>query len=565
MSDPARVSAERLMDDVRAITRWTRLAGSAEEMEAARYVEARLREAGCEARIVLHDAYISLPGRAALTVVAPARLELPCITHSSGVPTGPEGVTGNVVYAGKGSPAELIAAGVSGRIAFVDEKNSPERAFYASRAGAVGVVFTGNAHVQDGGCSPVWGSPAESTASGLPTAHLLSVAKPDGDALRRLCQAAPVRVHLLAEVHTGWVKTPIVFGDVSPGHSDADAAAYVLFSGHLDSWYLGAMDNAAANAVMIELARLAAARRADLRRGLRLAFWSGHSHGRYSSSAWYADTAWFDLAEHCVIHVNIDVPGGVGADFLVTTAMAEAAGVAQWTMAQAAGKPVRIDRMRRTSDESFWGVGVPSMFGEVSRQPDGTFGWWIHTSEDTVDKLDSSRLVRDAQIYERALGRFLTDPVVPLDYAATAADIRGTLEDLAARLSGLFDLSAVVAAARELDGLCARVNRAGLDARESPARARAVNLCLRDLGRILIPPTYQSAGRFGQDPAMGSTYLPGLSAADRLASLPEDSDAAKRLVTDLVRGRNTLLYALRQACERAERFLAAEVDSAAAS
>ena len=78
-------------------------------------------------------------------------------------------------------------------------------------------------------------------------------------------------------------------------------------------------------------------------------------------------------------------------------------------------------------------------------------------------------------------------------------------------------------------------------------------------------PAAATAGDPDRPAAGPPAYLPGLSAADRLASLPEDSDAAKRLVTDLVRGRNTLLYALRQACERAERFLAAEVDSAAAS
>ena len=44
-----------------------------------------------------------------------------------------------------------------------------------------------------------------------------------------------------------------------------------------------------------------------------MAFWSGHSHGRYASSAWYADTFWHDLHERCVCHVNIDSVGAKGA------------------------------------------------------------------------------------------------------------------------------------------------------------------------------------------------------------------------------------------------------------
>jgi len=556
MSDMNRVSAEQMMRDVRTISQWARLAGTVEEMEAARYVEGRLKEAGCAVRIVLHDAYISLPWQARLAIQAPITREIPCITHANGVSTGPGGAEGTLVYAGKGAPADLAGARVAGKIALVDAKNSPDLAAYASRAGAAGVVFVGGEKLQDGNCSPVWGSPGEQTASELPRMLLASVARADGEALRALCQAGPVRVRLWAEVDSKWVKTPIVFGDVAPGHSEADASAYVLFSGHLDSWYVGAMDNAAANAIMLELARLFAARRRELRRGLRLAFWSGHSHGRYASSAWYADHAWFDLADHCVVHLNIDVPGAVGADLLVTTAMTEAAGVARWTMEEAAGKPVRVDRMRRTSDESFWGIGVPSMFGEVSRQPDGTFGWWIHTPEDTHDKVDPGRLVRDAEIYERALNRFLTDAFVPLDYAATAADIRAYLEGLGTRSGGRFDLSPAVGAAAELETLCGRLNQAAASGGGQFARTARVNACLHDLGRILIPPTYHRAGRFAQDPAVPSTYLPGVSGAERLATLAPDSHEANLLLTDLVRGRNALVYALRTACDRVASCLA---------
>ncbi len=32
--------------------------------------------------------------------------------------------------------------------------------------------------------------------------------------------------------------------------------------------------------------------RGNLRCSLRLAFWSGHSHGRYAGSTWYADNFW---------------------------------------------------------------------------------------------------------------------------------------------------------------------------------------------------------------------------------------------------------------------------------
>ena len=49
-----------------------------------------------------------------------------------------------------------------------------------------------------------------------------------------------------------------------------------------------------------------------MRRGLRLCFWSGHSHGRYSGSSWYADTRWEELSKRCVAHVNVDSTGAKG-------------------------------------------------------------------------------------------------------------------------------------------------------------------------------------------------------------------------------------------------------------
>jgi hypothetical protein len=556
MANPAGISGERMMEDLGAIVRWTRLAGSAEELEAARYVESRLRAAGAAAQIVLHDAYVSLPGPARLSVAGPGGGDIPCITHSMGVSTPPGGMTAELVYAGGGDPAALTAAGAAGRCVLIGAGVTPERALAATRAGAAGAIFTSGRVVQEMCCSPVWGSPGESNRTGLPGVPLFSLARADGEALRARCEGKRLTVHGTAEVRSGWTKTPIVLGDLAPGHPAADPAAYVLFSGHLDSWYGGAMDNGSANAVMLELTRAFARRRADLRRGLRVAFWSGHSHGRYSGSAWYADNRWFDLEANCVMHINIDVVGAVGGDLLVTTAMREAEELARRAMLEGSGAagPIKVDRMRRTSDESFWGVGVPSMFGEVSRQPDGTFGWWIHTPDDTIDKLDPVRLVRDARIYYHALDRLLTDPVLPLDYAATAADIGGALGEIAERSGGRFDLSSAQAAAAELTRLCARLNEARGAA--AGGAAGALNACLRDLGRILIPATYHRSGRFTQDPALPSTFLPGLAPAARLAALELDSDEARFLATDLVRARNELAFALRRACGRVESFLA---------
>ena len=90
---------------------------------------------------------------------------------------------------------------------------------------------------------------------------------------------------MFTSVDTSWRPIPELVADL-----DVDGRDYVMFSGHVDSWHYGAMDNASANATMIETARMLADNRESLRRGVRFAFWSGHSHARYAGSTWFADT-----------------------------------------------------------------------------------------------------------------------------------------------------------------------------------------------------------------------------------------------------------------------------------
>src|SRR5690606_8249317 len=117
-------------------------------------------------------------------------------------------------------------------------------------------------------------------------------------------------LYLRTEVDTGWRTIPLLTADLPGTMEDT----FVLFAGHVDSWHYGAMDNASANAVMLEIARILAGQR--LYHGVRLAFWSGHSHGRYAGSAWYADHFFAELDRRCVAHVYIDSVGGRGADSL---------------------------------------------------------------------------------------------------------------------------------------------------------------------------------------------------------------------------------------------------------
>ena len=251
------------------------------------------------------------------------------------------------------------------------------------------------------------------------------------------------------EVDTGWRKTPLLVAELDrPGASED--APFVLLSGHHDTWHYGVMDNGAANATMLEAARLLARERPAWRRGLRVCFWSGHSHGRYSGSAWYADEHWLELERRCAAHVNVDSTGGIGASVVTNSGVVEElAPLAADVVRAVTGQSHAGRRQARAADQSFWGIGIPSMFGSISHQPAGpvkmltALGWWWHTPHDLIDKIDEENLVRDTRIVLGVLWRLLTDRILPFDFAAYARALLRQLDELAKQLGPRLDLGPI--------------------------------------------------------------------------------------------------------------------------
>ncbi len=304
----AEVSPDRLLRDTAAIARFVRLAGTPEERAAFEVIAAELRRIGLEVRRYECETYISIPGKASCRVLSPEPADLACITHSMAKPV--DGLEAELVDAGAGSAEELKRAGAAGRIALVDGLASPGKVRAAERAGALAAVFVNDQRLHEMIVSAQYGSPTPATLGDLPKIAALSVTEDSGALLRRHLAGGPVRLRLAAAVDTGWRTIPLLSAELQPEPTDG---SYVFWGTHVDSWHYGATDNAAGNAVALELARILVAHRSELRRGVRFVFWSGHSHGRYAGSCWYADHFWQDLYDHAVAAMSIDSPGGRGA------------------------------------------------------------------------------------------------------------------------------------------------------------------------------------------------------------------------------------------------------------
>ncbi|MFN2202932.1 MAG: M28 family peptidase [Caldilineaceae bacterium] len=572
------VSADRLMDVNAAIAQWTRHSGTPEERAAFEYVRAKLDEYGLKTSLLDHPALISYPLESSLAVIDEAGnilAEYPTLGAAYSAST--DELEASLVDVGFGAPEDYAAQDVRGKVVLVNGLASPTAAYAAEEAGAIGQIFINDDHLHYMIVSSIWGTATPESAHRIPSTPSLSVVEADGHDLRARVQGGAVQVRLRSRIFMAWQQTPILIGELQGHHADE----FVMFSGHLDSWEVGAMDNGSANSTMVEVARLLAQHQEELYRGLRLIFWSGHSHGRYSSSTWYVDNHWEDLYDHCVAHVNVDSTGARGATFYGSfPAHLELGRFGEEIVGAHTGQTSQARRMSRAGDMSFNGVGLPAMFMSLSQVPlsdedtdyvsqatgklfGGKMPWWWHTSYDTIDKVDADVLRLDTQIYMSTLWRLCHDPLLPMDFRPVVAEIQLTLEELSHAAGDHLDLSRAIersnALAEAVEGLADQCAAAAAEEAEEGGASASLavidlNRTLMALSRILIPVTYTDAGRFDHDPAWSLPNLPGLAGARRLAGLDPGSNEYHFLQTRLVRNRNEVDFALRRALEAVAQF-----------
>ena len=566
------VPGEReVVESVRADDAWAiveefstlvRESGTDEERQAVDRIASRLSEWGIDHTLHEPELLISLPRGASLRV---GDVTYKAKTPSMAVSTPEGGLTAPIVYEHSGHAAtvnDLFSAShgegdVSGRIVVTEGFPMPGRINDLESRGAVGVVaIAPGERIHEGICTPIWGSPDLQSWPHQPTLPVVSVSRPDGE--RLLAQiGGGAEATLVAKHDTRWRRIPVLVAEIK---GTVEPERFVLLHGHVDSWHVGVGDNATGDATLLEVARVLSEHRDRLARSVRIAWWSGHSHGRYAGSTWFADEFALDLERNCVVHVNCDSPGCRDADvFEDVYWSAEAEAFAKDAIADFTGQPSEGRAPLRAGDLSFNNLGLSTFFmlsstmsAELRAQKGyyavggcgGNIEW--HTEADTLEIADRERLLRDMRLYAGAVVRAANLPLHPLDFRATVAQLEGALTGVEERLGELVELSgtrARSAALREaLEGMYVSVSPASIEA------ARPVNDTLLRIGRELVRVLYSSAGAFRQDPALHIPLLPELAnAADAIGKVPEGV-----IRTELVRARNRLDAALERATELAE-------------
>ncbi len=561
------IAPDRMWRDLEFLCGFDRASGTEGERRAMDYIAGSLRAEGIAVDVHAFDAYLSYPLAGSVAVVAGRGLppEIKAKTRAFSTNTPPEGVVAEVVYVPGGTDLfrdtethrRLAGAGVAGKIV-LSEAGSRRNMQAAQEQGAVAYLHTWPSEedaIHEGIVSPVWGAPTPDTVAAFPRIPILSITKVSGEALKTALAAGPVTVRVHSRTETGWHPVTLPVASI-PGTT----SEFVLFSGHVDSWHLGATDNATGNAVTMEIARVLHAHRDRLRRGVRCAFWPGHSTGRYAGSSWYADHHWHDLYEHCVLHINCDSPGVLGAtEYDPVTATADAAAFGVALIKELTGQDVAWERPVRAGDQSFWGAGVPSLLMGSSVRPKGQrwavggsgLGWWWHTEDDTLDKVDPDVLRLDTRIYQLAAYRFAAAPVLPFRVGASVTELQAVVGTLARETGERFDWTPITAALDRL-ATAARAFDAVVDGVPSGDQLAPIGRAQRAAIRALIQTGYTGGSPFDHDPAVPQVPVPALQDARELMRLAPDSHAARVLHTRLVRQCNMVVFNLRKAARALE-------------
>ncbi len=554
-----------------------RESGTPDEEAAARYIVARLQAFGIPVTLHAPDLYISVPERALLTIVGSAgaksvRARPPAMARS----TKDDAVEGEVCYvpsryaAGTSSLFDTpdsargsahTADPVTGRIVLTEGFSMPGTVQAFERRGAIAQIYIHpGERIHEGICTPIWGAPTIESLARKPATPVVCINHPDGESFVAEVQRGTVRARVQTWLREGWMRCLLPVVEVR-GQEDPDE--FLLVHGHYDSWYEGIGDNATGDAALLELARVLWKLRDSLKRSVRIAWWPGHSTGRYAGSTWYADTYADELDEYCIAQLDIDSPGCAGATaYEEVMWMVEADALCRSSIRDALDVPSERVRPLRAGDYSFNQIGPTGLYMLLSNIPiderkrlgyyavggcGGNTAW--HTPDDLMPVADLDILRRDLAVYLTTIVRIVNAPLHPFDYTATLEEIRATVEHYQRAAGGEVEFAPILESLSRLgDDLRAWQTQAELQLAKAPDNAterRRLNGVLRRIARHLVPLNYARGERFDHDPALKFGAVPRLEAAATLASAPPELKPFVKV--GLVRESNKVRAILRDA------------------
>lgn len=547
---------EHLEQTAQAFSTLKRATASPDAEAAADYICGRLKDYGIPYERLRFPGYLSTAVSARLEILSPEAKEfevVPC-----GYTKNVKDLEGELCYdrwceqESRTNKQELERfSSFSGKIVLTRDYCS-DIAYEAAEAGALAVIgmYSSPENVPHYfGASNHNGTPTPENRHLLPRIPCIDCTKAAGDFMLQRLREGPVRVRLSAEAET-CVKEASIPAAYIPGAEEN----FVLVDGHYDSHGVGMTDNGAGDAILLELARVFYAHRENLKRGLLFCWWSGHEFGQYAGSTWYIDTHYEQIKEHCVAQVNIDIAGSRGAECIrARTTQMEGRAFTAGRIERYTGHPAQPYIPRpHLGEPNFLGKEVPiSIMLKYEARPEMQKTWpvgggyWWHSREDTLDKVDFDNAMRDARINIEMICEIANSRRLPVDMPMFLRESRRMLEEIRGRLHPDFELSPVFPRLAQLEKQVEALCRE-LEQRDD------TDAIIKKVAGGLIRMAYTYTAPYEYDRLALPATFPKFRVA--MDVTPENTDEAAYLFlkTDFLRQRNRLMDEIAYICDEIE-------------
>ena len=162
-------------------------------------------------------------------------------------------------------------------------------------------------------------------------------------------------------------------------------------------------------------------------------------------SSWFVDRNWDRLREHAVAYLQIDQPACAGTTRWSAASNVELKRFHQGVEKRILGsRPAAWRRAVKNGDASFFGLGVPMLAAqgafteeELKKTALANLGWWHHSVENTIDKLDFTFMADHLRVYAAYLWELCTAVVLPFEYVSVADQFIERLDQLKAGAEGV--------------------------------------------------------------------------------------------------------------------------------
>ncbi|MFC0272979.1 M28 family peptidase [Metabacillus herbersteinensis] len=552
------IEKQQLDEHIKTLTQWERLTGEHEAEQAADYILEQLKNFGVQKERYEFDGYFSDPIHGEVIVSSSENFSINAKARSFSQHC-PEGIEGEAVYdffseeGYNGTDQMDRYQNFKGKIV-VSWNFYEDYVKKIESAGAKGLIHiwpSPETVIHEETVGAIWGTPTIDNVDQLTSIPVVGINNHDGLHLLKRMEKEDTKVIVKTNVQSGIKRVSLPIASI-PGKTDQ----YILVSGHYDSWHKGATDNAGGNALLLELARIFSSEKGSLLRGIKLAWWPGHSNGRYAGSTWYCDHFWNEINENCIAHINVDFPGTKGSiNVIPRSSSIEDKRLLEYIIAYFTGqKPNHFAYLPRGADQSFWGTNIPihiqfkyEQAEKIYQTPGGN--WWWHTEEDLYDKIDLELLVRDTKMHISLVHELANLEILPINLRSFVDNTRKIIEEVDRNSDDQFDFTPIHDALGFLSKRVKTLSETEIE------HVDAFNNLLKIVGGTLNRLMFSYSSKYEYDNTFPFQPYPGLAKVKNIYSGNVSSEDFLFTMTYFIRQRNRFVNEVREVCCRIDDYL----------